>query len=44
MGKLNQTRDTIQLEKNPEDFLKREDFEFFLDESGKKFSEAFQFD
>ena len=44
IGKLNQTRDTIQLEKNPEDFLKREDFEFFLDESGRKFSEAFQFD
>ena len=43
VGKLNKTRDTIQLEKNPEDFLKREDFEFFLDESGKKFSEAFQF-
>ncbi|MFM9946419.1 MAG: hypothetical protein ACKV1O_00620 [Saprospiraceae bacterium] len=43
VGQLNKTRDTIKLDNFPENHLKREDFEFFLDESGKKFSEAFQF-
>jgi len=43
VGKLNQTRDTIQLTTLREDFLKREEFEQFVNESGKKFSEAFLF-
>lgn len=44
IGKLNQTRDTIQLEKNREDFLKREEYEQFVNSDGKKFTEAFRFD
>lgn len=43
IGKLNQTRDTIQLEKNPEDFLKREEYEQFVNSDGKKFTEAYRF-
>jgi|APTNR8051073442_1049403.scaffolds.fasta_scaffold01371_6 hypothetical protein len=43
IGELNKTRDTIQLEKNPEDFLKREEYEQFFNSDGKKFTEVFQF-
>lgn len=43
IGDLNETRDTIQLEKNPEDFLKREEYEEFANSEGKKFTEVFKF-
>jgi len=44
IGKLNKTRDTIQLGKNPEDFLKPEEYEQFVNSDGKKFTDAFRFD
>ncbi len=43
IGRLNETRDTIQLEKNPENFLNREEYEEFVNSDGKKFTEVFQF-
>jgi len=43
VGKLNKTRDTIRLDGFRGDYLKREEFELFVNESGEKFTTAFQF-
>lgn len=43
VGKLNETRDTIRLDGFRGDYLKREEFELFVNESGEKFTTAFQF-
>ncbi|NUO00192.1 MAG: hypothetical protein HUU01_06205 [Saprospiraceae bacterium] len=43
IGTLNQTRDTILVEKDPGEFPRRQEFEQFINEEGKKITEVFQF-
>ncbi|MDZ4680901.1 MAG: hypothetical protein SH848_02850 [Saprospiraceae bacterium] len=43
IGELNETRDAIRLNTLQEDFLKREEYEEFVNSAGKKFTETFFF-